>query len=78
MIGRLAPGATLADLRSELDVVSARLRSAFPDVYPADAHFKMSAVPLLAQMVGSVRLTLWMLFAAVVLVLLMACANVAT
>src|SRR5438309_11569484 len=76
VIGRLAPGATLADLRSDLDVVPARLRSAFPDVYPKDSQFKIVAVPLLAQMVGNVRLTLWMLFAAVVLVLLMACANV--
>ena len=36
----------------------------------------MAAAPLLDDMVGSVKLTLWMLFGAVVLVLLMACANV--
>jgi predicted permease len=76
VIGRLAKGATLADLRSEMEVVSARLRTAYPDVYPRDAQFKMGAFPLLGEMVGSVRLTLWMLFAAVVLVLVMACANI--
>src|SRR5207245_2904169 len=57
-------------------VVSARLRPAFPAVYPADAGFHMTAVPLLDQMIGRVRTTVWMLFAAVVLVLVMACANV--
>ncbi|HWE26031.1 MAG TPA: ABC transporter permease, partial [Myxococcales bacterium] len=76
VIGRLAPAKTLADLRSELDVISARLRAAYPNDYPKDVRFRMSAYPLLGEMVRSVRLTLWMLFAAVVLVLLMACANV--
>lgn len=76
VIGRLAPGATLADLRAELSLKSAQLRAAFPEVYPADAGFRMEAVPLLDQLVGRLRPTLWMLFGAVVLVLLMACANV--
>ncbi len=76
VIGRLSRGSTLRDARAELAVVSARLRGSFPDVYPEDAGFQMIAVPLLDQMVGSVRLTIWMLFGAVVLVLLMACANV--
>jgi len=76
VIGRLAPRATLADAHAEMAVVSARLRSAFPAIYPADAGFHMTAVPLLDQMVGRLRTTLWMLFGAVVLVLLMACANV--
>src|SRR5258706_6393993 len=76
VIGRLAPRSTLADLRAELAVVSARVRNAWPAIYPADAGYEMVVVPLLDQMVGRVRLTLWMLFGAVVLVLLMACANV--
>jgi predicted permease len=76
VIGRLARGVALEDARAEMAVVSARLRAAYPEVYPADAHFQMTAVVLLDQMVGSVRTMLWMLFGAVVLVLLMACANV--
>src|SRR3954466_14413587 len=76
VIGRLGRGVTLAGLRSELGVVSARLRASYPDIYPADFGFEMAAVPLLDQMVGHVKLTLWMLFGAVTLVLLMACANV--
>src|SRR4051812_27013608 len=76
VIGRMGRNVSLGDLRSELAVVSARLRAAFPAVYPADSGFGMTAVPLLDQMVGGVRPTLWMVFGAVVLVLLMACANV--
>ncbi|MFN2549189.1 MAG: ABC transporter permease [Myxococcales bacterium] len=76
VIGRIARTASLADLRAEMAVVSARLRASYPAVYPADAGFSMVAVPLLDQMVGNVRATLWMLFGAVVLVLLMACANI--
>ena len=76
VIGRLARNATLADARAELAVVSAQLRASFPEVYSEETGYHLIAVPLLDQMVGSVRPTLWMLFGAVVLVLLMACANV--
>jgi predicted permease len=74
VIGR-AKG-SLADLRSELAVVSAHSRAAYPAVYPADLGYEMTSVPLRDQMVSHVRLVLWMLFFAVALVLLMACANV--
>ncbi len=76
VIGRIRPGRTLADLRSELAVVSAQLRSSLPQIYPPDSGFRYGAVPLLDQMVGGVRRAIWMLFVAVLLVLLMACANV--
>jgi putative ABC transport system permease protein len=76
VIGRLARSASLADLRAELAVVSASLRAEFPSLYPAESGFQITALPLLDQMVGRVRLTLWMLFGAVLLVLVMACANV--
>src|SRR5438270_657985 len=55
VIGRLARGSTLADARAELALVSARLRSEFPAVYPADSGFQMALVSLLDQMVGGVR-----------------------
>ena len=76
VIGRLGPGLALANLRAELAARSARLQAELPAIYPADAGFQMTAIPLLDQMVGPVRLMLWMLFGAVLLVLLMACANV--
>ncbi|HUJ26585.1 MAG TPA: ADOP family duplicated permease [Myxococcales bacterium] len=76
VIARLRGQATLADLRSELSVASARLRGELPAQYPPDSGFAYVAEPLLDEMVGSVKPTVWMLFAAVLLVLLMACANV--
>ena len=76
VIGRLAPGKTLKDAHAQLAVTAARVRAQYPAAYPSDAGFEMTAVPLLDQMVGGVRPTLWMLFGAVILVLLMACANV--
>jgi putative ABC transport system permease protein len=76
VIGRLGANVALPRLRAELDARSVRLQAEFPAIYPPDAGFHMTAIPLLDQMVGPVRLTLWMLFGAVLLVLLMACANV--
>jgi putative ABC transport system permease protein len=73
---RLRPGKSLADLRAELAVVTSRLFQTYPDQYPKDSGFSYRAVPLLDQLVGGVRQTVWMLFFAVLLVLLMACANV--
>jgi len=76
VIGRLRKSVPLSSLRAELAARSARLQAELPALYPADSGFHMTAVPLLDQMVGPVRLTLWMLFGAVLLVLFMACANV--
>jgi putative ABC transport system permease protein len=72
VIGRTSD---LSALRSELLVVAARARAQFPAIYPGQAGYEMAVVPLLDQMVSRVRPTLWMLFGAVLLVLLMACAN---
>jgi putative ABC transport system permease protein len=75
-VARLRPGKTLADLRAELGVVAGRLLQTYPEQYPKDSGFSYRPVPLLDQLVGGVRQTVWMLFSAVLLVLLMACANV--
>jgi len=75
VVGRLAPRLSLQDARKELDSASAALRASHPEAYPASGHFMMVATPLHQTMVGSVQATLWMLLGAVLLVLLMACAN---
>ena len=77
IIGKLARGVSVAQAQSEMDAITARLRRDFPDVYPPNGGLTFSVVPLLEQVVGSVRRPVLMLLGAVGFVLLIACANVA-
>ena len=78
MIGRLAPHASLAQARAELRSVWPTLRRANPLWDPGPGYRERSDVtPLQGQLVGSTRALLWMLFGATLLVLLIACVNVA-
>jgi putative ABC transport system permease protein len=72
-IARVAPGTSLAESRSELDVMMQRIRSQFP-LQLSGLGAVMS--PLQDQMVGRSRIGLELLFAAVSVVLLGACVNV--
>ena len=81
-IARLADGATIEQARAEIDALIARL----PEDMPGDpvarsiveqAGTFSTVVPLKEWMVGSTERTLWILFGAVAIVLLVACANVA-
>jgi predicted permease len=73
-IARLRPGATLALAQADLGVIGHRLAEQYPDTNK-DRGFV--AQPL-GPNVGDVRSTLWLLLGAVGLVLLIACANVAS
>jgi putative ABC transport system permease protein len=73
-VGRLAPGATLAQARAELSAVAARIARAYPD---EQANFGASVFPFHEAMTGGARPALYVLLGAVSFVLLLACANVA-
>src|SRR5262249_48658112 len=74
LVGRLAPGATPASAQAELDAEVARQAIAYPD----DSSNRFGAVQSLhAYLVAAVRPALLVLFGAVGVVLLIACANVA-
>ena len=77
VIGRLHPGSTLAQSRAEIQLFQSRVGALFPWKMPADWNADISVVPLQNGLVADVRLRLLMLLAAVALVLLIACANLA-
>jgi len=71
---RLAPGATLEQARAEMQLIDKSLA----EQYPADNKNRSSVlIPLHERIVGQSRQSLLVLFAAVSLVLLIACANFA-
>jgi putative ABC transport system permease protein len=75
VVARLAPGMTLAQATQELSGIAAALEADHPD---SNAGLRAAAVrPLRDAVVGNVETALMVLFAAVGLVLLIACVNVA-
>ncbi len=77
IIGKLKPGVSVRQARAEMDTITARLRREYPEVYPPNGGLTFRIVPLLEQVVGNVRHTLYLLLGAVGFVLLIACANLA-
>jgi len=73
VVGRLAPGVSLEAARREMSRIAAELEAEFP----ANANRGAFVEPLEDVKRGDVRPTLWVLFGAVLTVLLIACANVA-
>ena len=74
VIGRLKSRVTVADAQADLDTVQARLGAQYP---ATDARLAVRVQPLKDVTVGGVSRSLWMLFAAVSLLLLIACTNIA-
>jgi putative ABC transport system permease protein len=72
--GRLAPGATLAAAQAELDAITGELKRIHPE---EDGEQTFRLTPLQEQIVARSRPTLLLLFSAVFVVLLIACANFA-
>jgi len=73
-IGRLKPGATVAQAKAELDAVLPGWREEFG--LADDFGVRFTAVPFHEHVVGNVRPTLLLLFGSVGLILLIASANV--
>jgi len=74
VLGRLKPGRTLEDGASNLTVLSRQMEKDFPQSNLASAYYP---VDLRTALAGNTKPALMLLFAAVGVVLLIACANVA-
>ena len=72
-VARLRPGITLDQAQAEMSAIAGRLSQAHPD---ANGGWTIRVSPVLDFAVGDARKILWILFSAVGLVLLIACANV--
>jgi putative ABC transport system permease protein len=71
---RLKPGVSVQQARAELDTIGRRLEKQYPD---SNDQTGVSFLPLHEYIVGDIRPVLLVLLAAVVMVLLIVCANVA-
>ena len=72
--GRLKPGVTVLQARTEMKGIAARLEKEYP---ATNARAGVTVSPLLENLIGKYRTNLGLLLAAVGLVLLIACANLA-
>ncbi len=77
-IGRLRPGATLPQAQKEIRRLTSEFRKTFPYPMARDWNANSTVIPLQTDLVGDVRGKLVILLAAVGMVLLIACANVAS
>jgi putative ABC transport system permease protein len=74
-VARLAPGVDLASARAELSIISEQLAREYPNTLGA---MTATVVPFRDHLAGPIRDPLRLVFGAVVLVLLLGCANVAS
>lgn len=74
VVGRLKSNVSLEQARSDISTIARRLKTQYPSFYQAkDAQ----VISLISHLVGSVRIALLTLLAAVGLVLLIVCVNIA-
>ncbi len=81
VVARLAPGASIASAHAELASFIPRLPDLFPTAYSQSflkqTGFTIAVTPLRTHVIGDIASRLWILLGAVVLVLVIACANIA-
>ena len=77
IFGRLAPGRTVEAARAELSAIHERMRGQAPDGYPEALGVDISVASWRNELTADARPMLLLLAGTVLLVLLLACANVA-
>lgn len=74
-VARLGPDVRLEKAQAEMDAIAARLERQYPE---SNTGRGVAVTPMREEMVGDVRPTLYLLFGAASVVLLIACGNTAT
>jgi predicted permease len=74
VLGRLKPGTSVEEARAELDVIGKRLQQSFPDTHPG---YQARVEALTDELLGSARQALGALLLSALLLLVVACTNVA-
>jgi putative ABC transport system permease protein len=77
LFGKLAPGVTLDQARTELRTVYASMQKDHPEAYPDNGGYRIDARMLRDQITSGARTVLLVLLAASGLVFIIACSNVA-
>jgi putative ABC transport system permease protein len=77
LFGRLAPGADINAARADLRTAYGSMLAQHPEAYPHADNFQISAVFLRDQITSRAKTVLWVLFAASILVFVIACSNAA-
>jgi putative ABC transport system permease protein len=72
-IGRLKPGVTVEQARREMEAINERLRQLYP---ATNKNISVELTPMRHHLAGDLRPMVLLVFAAVALILLIACANV--
>jgi predicted permease len=75
VIGRLRPGVGLAEAKADMQMIASRISAAYP---ATNRNIGVQLTSLREQLVGTLRPAILSLMGSVVLVLLIACANVAS
>ena len=77
VVGKLRPGVLPRTANEEIEQLSIQFAEAHPENYPPEFHSMLHLEPLRDRLVSSSRQPILVLFGAVLLVLLIACGNVA-
>ena len=77
VLARPQPGVTQAQAESQMNAIALTMQQQYPEAYPQDSQFRLSIVPFHEYVVKAIKPSLLILFSASVLVLLIACVNIA-